>query len=201
MRLSVMLDGPDKSRVIEAVTAVAGRVREIIAPLATSSPGSSAPVTRWSSDQLRISAQRPWSNDGQQLPFVYSAAIDFEVRFADFSVLNSFYLEVAVLTEVSVEGVTWSLTEPAHLAAVTEVRGLAVHDAQARALTYARALKFEAVVPREIAEPGMLGSGPAPMPGYASDAMMRSAKAGGGPELKPQDIEMTVRVDAKFETA
>lgn len=204
LNLQVRLDGPSKTAVLDQVAVSANQIQELIAPLAHPGAGRTPAITWFSADQIRVDAQRPWNNEGAQLPLVYTAVVEFKVRFADFAALNTFYLEAATVSGVVIDGVTWELTEPARLAATQLVQGLAVHNAQTKALTYARALQDQAVRCIALADPGMLGNAESG-PGYPvafADAGMRSAKMGGSPELvlKPQHIEINCRVDAKFET-
>ena len=204
LNIQVRLDGPDKTAVLDQVAVSANQIQELIAPLANPAAGRTAGITWFSADQIRVDAQRPWNNDGAQLPLVYTAAVEFKIRFADFNALNSFYLEAATISGVVIDGVTWELTEPARLAATQLVQGLAVRNAQTKALTYARALQELSVRCVALADPGMLGNSESGVghPMAFADASVRSVKMGGSPELtlKPQDIEITCRVDAKFET-
>lgn len=200
LKLRVTLDGPEKTPVLDQVAISSNQIQALIEPLARVIPSRTSAVTRWSADQIRVDAQRPWNNEGRQLPLVFTAAVDFEIKFADFSALNTFYLKAAVISGVVIDGITWELTEPALLGATTLVQGLAVQNAQTKALTYARALQKDSGVRCvALADPGMLGSESGGSFGYA-DSALRSAVVGPEHALKPQEIEITARVDARFET-
>jgi uncharacterized protein YggE len=75
-----------------------------------------------------------------------------------------------------------------------------VQDAARRAQEYADALGLGKVRPVAIADAGMLGGGLRPMAGGGAEYMrMASAKDSGGElELSPEDIEVSVEVDARF---
>lgn len=200
LRLQVSVDGPDRAGVLEQVATGTSRVQAMIQPLTEGA--APTPVTRWNANQVHVDAQRPWNNEGIQQPLVYTATVDFEVRFADFEALNTFFLDAANIDGVNLHGISWELTEPSQLALTQKVQGLAVQNAKTKALTYARAAGEQDVRFVALADVGMLGGdGGQPGPVAYGDAMMRSAKAG-GPEisLKPQDIELICKVDAKFET-
>lgn len=196
------LDGPEKTPVLDQVAISSNQIQALIEPLARAIPSRASAISRWSADQIRVDAGRPWNNEGHQLPLVFTAVVDFEIKFADFSALNTFYLQAATIAGVIIDGITWELTEPALLGATTLVRSLAVQDAQTKALTYVRALQKDSGVRCvALADPGMLGSDPgvSSASGYA-DSALRSAMKGPEHTLKPQEIEITALVDARFET-
>ncbi|HRN29798.1 MAG TPA: SIMPL domain-containing protein, partial [Terrimesophilobacter sp.] len=86
-----------------------------------------------------------------------------------------------------------------------EARTVAVGNAVAKATSYANAVGLSTVRAVAIADPGMLGDQVGASGGgieFAASAprMMKAMDAGGGPELnlKPQQIEVAVIVDARF---
>ena len=164
--------------------------------------GDQGAVTWWSAEQLRTWSNRPWNQDGAQLPLVHHASVGVQVKFRDFTALSRWVAEHVANTEgFSISRVEWALTSKRWNELTQEVRTRAVRDAAARAQQYADALGLGKVVPVAIADAGMLGTGGQPTGGhgatYLSAAPMASS---GGPnvELIPEDIEVSAAVDARF---
>ncbi|UJP40968.1 SIMPL domain-containing protein [Cellulomonas palmilytica] len=164
---------------------------------------AAGPVTRWASQRLAVWAQRPWNDQGVQLPLVHHASVALDATFSDLARLAAWVEQVAVLDGVTVLGVQWSLTDATRTRLLEDARERAVADADARARTYARALGLRDVRPVAVAEPGMLGDpGPgspgeeAPMLAAARGMVADSADA--RLDLKPEELTVAVRVHARF---
>jgi uncharacterized protein YggE len=197
VQLVIGFDGPDRRSVFEATTRAAETVRARIVALHEADP---APVSRWSSDSVNVWNERPWNNEGKQLPLVFHAAINFTVRFGDFDVMARWLEAVAAVDSVTVGGIEWSLTTAHQAEARAEAQTLAVADAVTRATIFARSLGLDTVRAFALADPGMLGDqGSAPLP-MARGAMMMADKVSGGAALglTPQRIEVSASVDARF---
>ncbi len=200
-RLTVAFDGPKRDAVLASATASVATVTKGITALHDAEAG---PVTWFSSDRIRVWAERPWNNDGKQLPPVHHASISVTAKFTDFDVLADWLGEVANVPGVQVDGVEWALTDAKRTSVTSEVRSRAVKDAADKARVFAQAIGLAQVTAVAIADPGMLGVqglGPAPAP-----MMMRAAAykdAGGGTPLAfvPEDIEVSASVDARFEAS
>jgi uncharacterized protein YggE len=199
----VQTDGPDRDEVFARAVASADAVRQSIEPLADAQAG---PITWWSADSVRVWSQRPWNNEGTQLPLVYSAALDVTAKFSDFAALSRWVETVATIEGVTVGSIQWALTDATRTSVTAEVRSRAVKDAVQKATVYAQSIGLGKVTAIALADPGMLGDPSSAAGGFApqggaframkADAMM----APGAPELalKPEDIAVQAAVDARF---
>lgn len=159
----------------------------------------SGPVTWWSTQQMRTWANRPWNNEGKRLPLVHHASIGIQVKFSDFTELSRWVgRHISETGGFSLERIEWALTDKRRDELITDVHTAAVRDAVTRAQRYADALGLGAVRPVTVADAGMLGR--EPQGPFAAPAAMRAMKSGGAPEveLAPEDIKISVSVDARF---
>ncbi|MBX3093478.1 MAG: SIMPL domain-containing protein [Cryobacterium sp.] len=203
VRLGVSFDGPARDAVFTDASTAAESLRGAIESLHDSSAG---PITTWSSDSIQVWSDRPWNQDGKQLPLVYHARIGFTAEFDDFDALSRFLERQAAADGVAISWVEWKLTDERKDAATTEVRARAVADATRKAQTYADAIGLTRVRAIAIADPGMLGDQSSASGGgfefaAAAPRMMKaSMDSAASPELslKPEEIEVAAVVDARF---
>ncbi|MEV4999578.1 SIMPL domain-containing protein [Nocardioides sp. LML1-1-1.1] len=200
VHVKLSFEGPQPKPVYDRVVADLETVQTSVKALHDPSQG---PVTWWSTTHVRTWAQRPWNQDGKQLPLVHHASVGVEVKFRDFVALGRWVSQhVSSTRGFSVDGVVWALTESNRQDLERSVRTRAVQDAARRAQEYAEALGLGPVRPVAIADAGMLGEGlhPAGGGGGAPFARMAAAKDSGGAELElsPEDIEVSSQVDARF---
>ena len=193
--IAVSADGPERDAVVTAATTAADAVRATIEPL-----HAAGPISKWSADSLRVWSERPWNQNGEQLDPVHHAALDLNVTFDDFTALSGWVEQVVRIEHVALAGIHWSLTDSRTTAVTAEVRSRAVKDAVSKASVYAQSIGLGSVTATAIADPGMLGDGGSPAPGFESRMAMKmdSASGGGGIALKPEQIEITAAVDARF---
>jgi uncharacterized protein YggE len=198
VHLRVDADGPDGERVVHEVADVTTAVRDSIKSLHEPDTG---PVTWWANDQLQTWANRPWSQDGTQLPLVHHARTSFEVKFSDFTALSGWIARVAGLPRTTIVGIDWALTARRRDELTGSVRSAAVADARAKAEVYAAALGLEHVTASAVADAGMLAGGLHPG-GAAAGTFARAAAPRGGAEgqveFEPQQVSITCEVDARF---
>ncbi len=81
---SVTVDGDDREMVFARAVESSDAVRGLIEGIHDKASG---PVTWWSSGGVRVWSERPWNNQGTQLPLVFRAAVDFSAKFRDFEAL------------------------------------------------------------------------------------------------------------------
>lgn len=194
---TIAYKGPSMEPVYERVARDLEYVKSSISPL---NGGDASAVVWWSADQLRTWSNRQWNKDGRQLPLVHHVSVGLKVEFADFTVLSAWVGGHVADTEgFRVGRIEWSLTTAHHDDLVLDVRNRAVHDAVTRAQQYADALGLGAIRPVAVADAGML-SDTAGSVGGPGQFRAAAAFGGGAPEveLMPQDIEVSVNVDARF---
>lgn len=201
VRLSIHFDGARREPVFEAANAAAEDVRGRITAL---HDGKNGPVTWWSSDSVQVWGDRPWNQEGKQLPVVYHARIGVTAKFSDFDALARFLEELASREGVSIASIEWALTDARTTSVTTEVRSRAVKDAVNKATVYAQSIGLGSVRAVAIADPGMLGDQVGASGGgmqfASSSRAFKAMDTGGSPELslKPEDIEIAAIVDARF---
>jgi uncharacterized protein YggE len=201
VEVSVHHEAAKRQPAFDATLAAADVVRENIQALHDPAAG---PITWWSSDSVQVWNEKPWNNEGKQLPPVFHARVGFTAKFSDFTALARWIESVSSVDSVTVGSIDWALTEARTTAVTAEVRSRAVKDAVSKASVYAQSIGLGTVTAVAIADPGMLGD-QVHGGGSPEVAFMRAKSvggAGGGSEpslsLKPEDIEVSAVVDARF---
>lgn len=198
-RLTVRSEGPERGTVVERLVALTEPVRTDLA--ARKAQGG---VSEWSSQRVSVWANRPWNDQGKQLPLVHYASVELTATFTDFSALSWWLTEVAEREGVQIDGVAWQLAPATQRRIESEVAARAVTVAVERATAYATALGLASVTALEVADLGLLTDGGAARPEMlrAPKAMMMSAAmdASGGAslEFQPEEIVVTAGVEARF---
>ncbi len=201
VHVTVQVDGPKRDAVFAGAVSASDAVRSSVEALFDKSKG---PVTWWSSDSVRVWSDRPWNNEGKQLPLVFHSAVDITAKFLDFEALARWVEQVAAIDHVSIGSIAWDLTDTTRTSVTTEVRSRAVKDAVAKATIYAQSIGLRTVTAIALADPGMLGdpsSGAGGVGAMERTAMkMQAFDSGGGPSLslKPEQISVASVVDARF---
>jgi uncharacterized protein len=196
VRVQVAYDGPDRHETLARATQ---RHAELTAGLREIDEASGGPLRHWSSDQLRVWGDRPWSQTGEQLPIVHHAQIGIEAEFADAAVLSDWVASVSLREGVTIDGVSWSLSEPTAQQLADETARGAVEDAVAKARRYAGALGLSDLRAVAVSDPGLLGDAGAPsQPPAPFAAKMMAADAGASLTLKPDEIRVRAQVHARF---
>ncbi|HCX84805.1 MAG TPA: hypothetical protein DHV14_06665 [Micrococcales bacterium] len=197
LRVEVSAVGDDRREVLERVT----RTHTDLRAEAQAHVDSGA-ATWWGSHGVSSGQLIDWEQrDGQQVKVRrFQARADVRVRFSDFTALAEWSVAVAEREDVEVAGITWDLTDSRRDSVIDDVRVDATRDALAKAFVFARAAGLGS--PRLVAlyEEGLRPGGDRPpvQPVMRSMAM-DSGGRGGGVELRPDDIELTVSVSADFE--
>lgn len=193
VRVTVSTDGPSRGPVVERAQERASTIQDgLVAHL------RSGEVSEWSSARVSVWSDRPWNNEGAQLPLVHHASVEVSATFIDAGALSWWLGDVAESDDVQVTAVEWRLSSDTRARVEREVAAEAVHVAVERAAAYADALGLASVAAVEIADAGLLGAradSPAPL-----GARLMAASAGGGPSfsLQPPEIDVTSVVEGRF---
>lgn len=195
VHVDVTSQGPEAASVYDEATRAAGLFTDAVRPLHDPDHG---PVTWWSSDQLSTWAQRPTNKQGVRLPVVHHARVAFRVKFADFTELSRWLDQVVSIEGVGIDHIVWTLTERHARELTLSVRAAAARDAIDKAQAYADALGLGQVRVIHIADAGMLGLGQ--RGDWVAQSSTRHATAQSSPRVSftPEDIEVSVSVDATF---
>ena len=192
-------EGPQMQPVYDRVAHDLEAVKASITPLHDPDQG---PVTWWSTRHVRTWSERPWNQDGKQLPLVHHASVGVEVKFRDFAELARWVGQHAEHTVgFSLDGVEWALTEKRKQELSRQVRTRAVQDAASRAQEYADAVGLGPVRPVALADAGILSSGLHPMQAESAMAFARAGKMADSDAtlaLSPDDIEVAAVIDGRF---
>ncbi len=190
VRLRLAADGSDRDALVSEVGTQHAQLTSQVEQLQ-----SAGVVSWWASDQLQAWGERPWSNDGVQLPVVHHAAVELRVRFVDFAALGVWLTEAAAAETVTVAGLDWELEDDTRDSITAQVQIAAVHDAVTRASRYAAALGHERVEAVEVTEP----ADPA-QPGVMAMSYRDGGRTGGAPafELRPEEVSVRASVTARF---
>lgn len=195
--VSARAEGPDRGPVIERIAALAAVLRTELTELKNADS-----VSEWSSERLSVWSNRPWNDQGVQLPLVHYASASFTAAFADFTALSAWVSEIAARDGIQIDSVESKLTPASHAAAEADTAARAVTVAVSRAGAYASALGRGEVTPLEVADLGLLTRAGTSSGTPQMDRMMMaspmSAKAGPAVEFEPEDIVVTAAVEARF---
>ncbi|MFW0786869.1 SIMPL domain-containing protein [Gordonia sp. CPCC 206044] len=193
--VSINLEGPSRESVYRDAVALHGALTEALADLE-----AGGAVSRWSSESVRVFGYRPVDAKGRRREPIYSTRIPIEAEFVDFEALSQYIDRWATTEGVTVGAVDWNVRDDNRRTYAAELRQEAVADAVAKAQSYADAVGRGTVVATHLADPNMLSeSRPAPMVRAAPAAKFVAAQPPEPElELRPEDIELSVAVDARF---
>ena len=191
VRVSVVTDGPARGPVVERAQERASSVQDgLVAHL------RSGEISEWSSARVSVWSDRPWNNEGAQLPLVHHAAVELSATFTDAGALSCWLGDVAESDDVHVTAVDWRLSADTRARVERDVAADAVRVAVERASAYADALGLASVTAVEIADAGLLASRPdQPMP---LSARAMAADSGPSFSLQPPEIVVSSTVEGRF---
>lgn len=197
VHITVRAQSGERTDAVERVLAEAERLRSALTARATAGN-----LVDWASKRLATRSERPWHQEGEVLPLIHHASVDFSATFADASELSHFVSEVSVSELIEVGWVQWDLTDETRASIEQQVATAAVTVAAARARAYADALGLSSVTPVEIADRGLISpSGPIAemsMMKSAGSPMRASAASAPAMEFEPDDIEVSATIEARF---
>ncbi len=190
VRVTVSTDGPARGPVVERAQERAASVQDgLVAHL------RSGEVSEWSSARVSVWSDRPWNNDGAQLPLVHHASVELSATFTDAGALSWWLGDVTESDDVQVTAVDWRLARETRVGVERKVAAAAVQVAVDRAAAYAEALGLASVTAVEIADAGLLESRP-----ESAAPRMMAARADMGPSfsLQPPELIVSATVEGRF---
>jgi len=197
LHLSVTRQGPDRARVVAAVTATANQVGRELGALQ-----ASGAVERYAIEPLRTYSSKKTPSSAERI----TASVDARVTFADFEALGRYTADLGGRTGVQLSWVRWSLTDATADRLRDECIAGAIGRARDRASSMARAAGADDIEIVEIADPGllsggetrtMLGGGRELSAMAARGLAMEEAEA---VEIRPEEIEVGAQLQVRFVT-
>lgn len=189
---SVALEGPQAPAVFERLTTTLQQVRTGIETLHDPDAG---PITWFAIHQVASGSYHPYGDRGP-LPLVHTAAARLKVEFTDFAALGRWLAANAALDGFTVGGIEWDLAKEHREAVHREVRQQAVLNAQAHAQDYADALDLGPVRITHVSDRADAGFEPPHLMAMKSMGAYDSVES--GPDLTPEDVEISASVTAQF---
>lgn len=170
----------------------------------TGDAAADASITHWSMKTLSTGSHLPQAQAGKKLPREYTASTTFSVRFKDFAELGSFASMISRMENVSVQQVSWELTDATKASLGTKSRIEAIKNAMQQANDYSQALgRGEVIATEVIGGHGGVNYGQS----YASHGhggyYGGGAGAAGAEELnfEPENVSYVCNVTVKYKTA
>lgn len=188
-RIGVRVEHPDRGEAMARLAASGQRVRD---DLDARTPASG--LVSWTSSRAQVWTDRPWGPDGARLSPVHHASLEFRAVFDDADALSTWIDAVTADPAVQLDGIEWRLTDDTSLTARDRAARQAVQDAVARAHSYAASLGLRHVTAVAIADAGLLCSEPVP----TGPMMMKSAAADAALTVRPDEVVVSVGVEARF---
>ncbi|GAB2660761.1 hypothetical protein GCM10027068_46040 [Prescottella soli] len=203
VHLNIAFDGTTRAEAADHAAEAAAALTKLIGTL---DGDSQTLIRRWSVDQVQHARYRPYHPQGKKLPWNYQSTASSSVTFRDLAAVAAFVDQVSGIQGVNVAHLAWKLTRKAHAKALTQVRGLAVRDALAKAEGYTRSLGCRRIEAVALADPGMLNPGQRPDFGPPTARMMAASapvqdSERSAIELTPEKLRITADVEARFEAS
>jgi uncharacterized protein YggE len=198
VRIGVGFEGSKRDSVLAATRAAHESLTGSLESLLDEQSG---PVIVWTSEEVRVWGQRPWSQDGTRLPVEFHSAVFVDAEFDDFEALSEWIDVVAAREGIAIDCIDWLLSPETEQELRAEARRGAVTDALDKAHEYAEALGLGEITALEVADPGLLGAvggSPAEAAPMAAFARAMPAAGGGGMELRPSTIAVEETVHIRF---
>lgn len=188
-RVGVRVEHADRGEAMARLAASGQRLRDQL-----DAQAGSGGLVSWTSSRAHVFTDRPWGPDGSRLDPVHHASLEFRAVFDDADTLSAWIDTATADPAVQVDGIDWRLREGTDREARDRVARAAVEDAVARARSYAASLGLHHVTAIEVADAGLLSSDSA----TAGPMMMKSAAADGAVVVRPDEVVVSVGVEARF---
>ncbi|MDO5633717.1 MAG: SIMPL domain-containing protein [Micrococcus sp.] len=193
----IALEDDDAAAAMAALTREAEQLSTEIAALREATP---SPVTASSVQAPGTRSWRPWNEHGEVLPARHEASVSASVTFDDAAALAETASRWGERDGWSVADVVWSLTDEVHTRLEAAALQEAVADARRRAEAIAAACGSGAVRVLDIADAGLLpGLSGAEAQGEALAMRAMAKDSADGVAVAPDDVEVLVRLHARFE--
>ncbi|WP_394289062.1 SIMPL domain-containing protein [Microbacterium sp.] len=194
VRARAVADGPDRAEVIRRATALTEPLRAEL-----TAADAAAVLESWSTGQVSVWGERPWNDQGAQLPIVQHASIEVSATFTDIDALSRWLGDLAEREGIQVDGTEWTLTAATRARVEHDAAVGAVADAVTRARSYAQALGKTGVEAIEVADAGLLTAGDAHAEQARAKSMMAMDAGDAAPiDLRPTVLSVRAEVDARF---
>lgn len=202
LTVEAQASGPQRADVVDRATKLAADIQQRFAAL---HGDAASPVQQWHSQSVHVWSERPWNEQGKQLPLVHHARIQVQATFRDFTALGAEAEALSAIDGVAVHGIWWRLTEATEADVQTEVQRGAIQNALTKAQNYAEALGYASVRTVAIADPGLLSDGSVDSGSMAKRGGLMAMAAPSpeadmhtGIELRPDELTFTAQVEARF---
>lgn len=175
--------------------------------------GSRSPLAAHAILPIATRSWRPWTPEGEAEQPRFAASATLRLTFREHRALTDLIARWGGREGVEAQSVAWSLPPPHQREAEAEVLAGAVQDATARARAIAEAAGFTHLTMTEAADVGLLGDAGAPAGSWGAGSwgaeagaagrakMFSAADSGQGVDVTPEDIEVAVRIHARFEAS
>ena len=205
LSVGISSEGADQEVVSQHVSSTCNQLQQTFDRLtpktSTGAVTPEAPIIAFSTTSLRSWSYVPYDAKGKALQRVHSASSGFEVVFRDFETLGHVASELFLMPHVTINHISWRLTDPTLRALGADSRKLAMQDAILKANDYSKVVGRE-VVPVKITDEGDSVSGITvrSIAFRTSDSRRRTAgqSAPDGISLAPEKVVLAGSVLVKF---
>lgn len=194
MYVTLSLQGFTRENVHDDLAKSLEKIVQIIQDLRQ---GEAAPAT-WHA----VEGVRSWSWKDENGTVMFHESVDMRVTFRDFKRMSDWLADVSMTTGVSVNYISWDLTEVRKVEKQKDLRFKAIQDAREKAVQYAEAVGARITGVAQIADKGMHDGGLESL--YSGGYDLSSAGIGVGVgagsgargiNFEPEDVALTVSVD------
>lgn len=221
LKIIVSSTGNEKHSVAKEVVSSARQIETLLRKhgprSATAEAKQAAAIDFWSRTSLSESSEKPYDHESRkELPTKYKAMVDYEVHFRKFQAISGVIASLSTIPHNDTQPISWILQDGTIKNHRSALRTHAAKNAYQKALGYAQALGYEKVVPVKLQEAQVYthpSSRKAAALGllYPSDDVENARKnlaveehegwtevREAAFEYQPEDIKMSVAVDASF---
>ena len=155
-------------------------------------------------EPLLTGPTEPRDKEGRKLPREFTATTTFSVSFRNFVELGKFASMLSTQENVSIQQISWELTDDTKASLGTESRVLAVKDAVDKAKDCSKALGRGKVTVTAIIPGTTVISNPLLQPGDAGhghESCRQEASGAGGLKFATENVSFNCNVTVKYKIA